>query len=452
MKKKLLLINPKDEEADYSERLYPPLSLLTIAGITPDEEWDIKIVDQRLEDIDFQEPADLVGITIMTYTAKYAYDIAEAFRKNGTKVIIGGIHAFALPDEVLKYSDSVVIGEAEDVWPQVLEDVKNNQLKKKYQGNSIDLNATRIIPKVDLINNDHYKVGVIQTSRGCPFNCEFCSVTTYLGTKLRFKSIDHVIEEIKNIPQKYIFFADDNFFGFSQNDMDRAEQLLKEIIRQNIDKYFFTQTSINISQHPNLLRLARKAGMFAIYIGIESFSQDVLTGTMNKRSNIKYVQNMYKKEIDIIHKEGIVIFGQLIYNHDEESPETILENIRLTAKSNIDGIGIAPLLAIPGTKLFDRIQSQDRLLDKLSPTFYARLFYDLTHTTNAIKDNHDLIRIREFIDRTIYSRSRIFKRFFSTLLSTGSLMGALSCLQQNIYMKKINLIMRERNLAQFEAS
>lgn len=444
----LLLINPADLESHYASFAYPPLALLTLAGLTPRDEWSISIVDHNIRASRQVPVPDLVGITVMTLTAKDAYETADEYRKKGIPVVLGGVHVSMVPQEALAHADAVVVGEAENIWKLVLKDAKKGSLQRIYHGDHCDLQQHSVLPDLRYINNKKYIAGVVQTARGCPFSCEFCSVTTYSGTVRRFKPVDHVIQEIQQVPQRFVFISDDNFFGYSAADQARAEELLKAIIRHNIKKLFFTQTGINAAWHPDLLRLAKQAGFFAVFIGFESFLKPVLQGSMQKRINARCVENLYSEEIRNIHQAGIVIFGQHIFGHDEETPTMALKNIDLIAASGIDGIGIAPLIAVPGTRLFERIRADTRLLATPSPDVYNKLFYDITHTTPSILNYDQLVCIRRYIDKRIYAIHLIVIRCLKTFIATRSIIGALGCLQQNLYMKKINRVMIRFNRKQ----
>jgi len=195
-----------------------------VAAATP-ADWGIEIVDEVFQEAGTQK-ADLVGITAFTSNINRAYELADAYRASGAKVVMGGIHASMLPDEALLHADAVVVGEAEGVWGKVLQDFENGRMGGTYAGPRIDLESSPLRARRNLLNPG-YLFQSVQTSRGCPFNCEFCSVSNYLGTAYRQRSADDVLDELAGIPSRYILFLDDNLVGYSARSRDRAKQLFE---------------------------------------------------------------------------------------------------------------------------------------------------------------------------------------------------------------------------------
>jgi radical SAM superfamily enzyme YgiQ (UPF0313 family) len=204
----------------------PSLNLCMIAAYTP-RDIEVSITDECVSAIDFNKKVDLVGITCLTATAPRAYEIADAFRERGVKVVMGGIHVSTLPDEALQHCDSVVIGEAEGLWEKVIQDFRRERLKSKYQnGSFVDLRGLPI-PRRDLLDpKDYVTVNTVQTTRGCPFNCSFCSVKLFNGGRYRFRPIEDVVEEIKTLPSKNVFFVDDTILSRRE----RTKKLFKALI------------------------------------------------------------------------------------------------------------------------------------------------------------------------------------------------------------------------------
>jgi len=212
-RRKLLLINPVSPRragltVNASSR-FPPLSLGIIAALTPDS-WEVALIDENFATFEYQE-ADLVGLTAFTAAAPRAYEIASVYREQGVCTVMGGIHASMLPEEALHHVDAVVIGEAESVWPQVITDFTAGRMQQMYRGKWLDL-AGKVQPRRELFNPE-YAFGTIQTSRGCPMDCEFCSVTVFNGRRYRQRPVEEVLDELETIPQKRVFFVDDNIIG-----------------------------------------------------------------------------------------------------------------------------------------------------------------------------------------------------------------------------------------------
>jgi radical SAM superfamily enzyme YgiQ (UPF0313 family) len=211
---RLVLINPVNPArvgltVNKSSR-FPPIGLGIVAAVTPSS-WDIKLLDENWRPFSYQE-ADLVGITAFTASANRAYEIASIYRQGGVPVVIGGIHASMCPEEALSFADAVVIGEAEAVWPQVIADVEAGCLQQIYKGGWSDLSGVPS-PRRDLFHPG-YMFASVQTSRGCPMDCEFCSVTAFNGRRYRRRPLGEVLAELETIPQKMIFFVDDNIIGY----------------------------------------------------------------------------------------------------------------------------------------------------------------------------------------------------------------------------------------------
>ncbi|TFF93317.1 MAG: radical SAM protein, partial [Promethearchaeota archaeon] len=220
VKKKILLINPSNPR--YNKRLLPPLSLTTIAAYIP-QKYDIEIVDNNLEKIKYD--ADLVAITVNTYTARIAYEISEKFLERNIPVILGGNHPTIVPNEAIKYCTAVVIGDGELVWKQILKDFESRRLKKWYKSKFFNFDHSKL-PRRDLLQN-RYFLESIETLRGCPFNCEFCSVTRFHGGKFRYKPIDLIKKEIESLDRKNLFIVDDNLIGAGVNSLKRIIELLR---------------------------------------------------------------------------------------------------------------------------------------------------------------------------------------------------------------------------------
>lgn len=284
--KKLLLINPVGQKSGFLLSKYSnhaPLGLAYVAAVTPDH-WEVRIADENIQPFQMEE-ADLVGITAFTSNINRAYEIAASYREKGIKVVIGGIHASMLPEEALRFTDAVVVGEVEGIWGEVIRDFENNRLRPLYKGPQLDLNDYSILPRRDLLHPD-YVWNSVQTSRGCPFNCTFCSVSRYLGRNYRQRPAENVIRELENIPGERIAFLDDNLIGYSAENKKRAEALFRGMIERGLKKKWWMQTSINAAEDDELLRLAAQAGCLFALVGFETTEPRVLQG-MKKKGQFK---------------------------------------------------------------------------------------------------------------------------------------------------------------------
>jgi len=358
LKYKLTLIYPahkknlgsnKDKRNKYP---IPQLSLPTIAGLT-DNRFEVSIVDDNVEDIDFDAKPDLVGITTMTALALRAYEIAQEFRKRGVPVILGGIHASMLPEEAAQYADCLVIGEAEDVWPAALEDFIQGKLKKVYRGTGQHTLVNLPKPQLDLLKRDRYfSSSLLMASRGCPHDCHYCSVTTFWGKGFRYRPIPEVIEELKSLPGRMVFFADDNLYG----NKVYAKKLFREMIP--LKKKWSCQGDSLIANDAELLRLAAESGCQWIFIGIESISEKNLAQMRKSFNKVKQYKESFKK----VHDAGINVFGSFIFGLDEDDKNVFKDTVDFAIDAKLDAANFYILTPLPGTKLFQEMKDAGRLL------------------------------------------------------------------------------------------
>ena len=336
------------------------LAAPVLASLTPPEH-EVRIFDENIEDIDYGWSADLAGITVRTMYAKRAYKISQNYRDRGTKTVLGGIHASKCVDEALEYCDSVVEGEAEHIWGKLIEDLKNGDLKKLYQADRKTNLKNHPNPDRSKLTNSRYFADIVQTTKGCPFDCEFCSVSVYDGQKLRHKSVSQVVSEIINIQgtknqfkKKSIFFADDNIIA----DRAYALELFKALIPYNLN--WSCQGSINISRDGEMLALMKQAGCGAILLGLESVSDKNLK-TMGKGVNLRHD---YVKAITAIQDHGIMVQGSFVLGYDDDTRESFDELIDFINNANILMPLINILTPFPGTRLFKRFETEKRILHK----------------------------------------------------------------------------------------
>lgn len=335
----------------------PYLALPTLAALTPPN-VEVSIIDENVESINFDKKVDMVGITVPTFLAPRAYEIADEFRKRGVTVVLGGIHASMLPEEAIQHADAVVIGEAEEVWTNLIKDYRENKLQTFYRSLDRPKLNNQPPPRWNLLKNKFYKLHTIQTTRGCPYDCEFCSVRDFLGRKYRCKSLPKVISEIKmlmNIEKKIFFFVDDNFIGNKK----RVKTLLRSIIPLNI--IYCIQAPLNVARDTELLQLLAESGCSRIFIGFESISKATIK-QMNK-SYSNHVEE-YEKDVEKVQSYGIGILGSFIFGHDSDD-ESIFENtVDFINRVNIESVVFHILTPFPGTRLFARLNKEGRILHK----------------------------------------------------------------------------------------
>jgi len=332
--------------------------ILTIAGLTT-YDHQVSIIDENITKINYDKDYDLVGISIMTQTSTRGYEIAEEFKKRGTKVVIGGIHATVLPDEAKEHADSVVIGEAEYLWPQLLNDFEYGQLKPFYKNDKIvDLKESPL-PRYSSLSPGNYNILWIQTSRGCPHDCSFCAASKVYGKKFRFKSVEQIIREIKLIKNFHgnirIGFCDDNLFVNKKNSRKLMDTLKKLQIN------WVTQSDISIAKDTELLKLIRKSGCEQILIGLESLSEQ----------NLKYIDNdgwkakklkSYKEDIWRIQEQGIGVMGAFIIGFDNDNKQTLQDTIDFINENCMGSCQATILTPLPGTRLREKMEKENKIL------------------------------------------------------------------------------------------
>ena len=418
--KKLLLINPVGRKSGYLMSRYStfaPLGLAYVAAVTPPD-WSVKIADENFEPFTYEE-ADLVAITAFTSNVNRAYAIASEYRKRGTRVVMGGIHASMINDEVMLHADSVVIGEVEGIWPTVIADFEKDRLAPKYVGPRVDLEHFEITPRRDLLNAG-YLWQSVQTSRGCPFNCSFCSVSRYLGTEYRHRRAEDVLDELKSIESAYIAFVDDNLSGYSPKSVERAKKLFKGMIEKSLGKKWWMQTSINAADDEEVVRLAAAAGCMFVFIGFETISLDSLK-TMHKGVNVKTGVDNYRRVVDIFHKYGIGVFGAFIIGNDRETAGYYQKLADYLSTSGIDMFQISILTPLPGTGLMEQMQSDDRLIYSDFPADWDKYrFSYMVHTPHGTEIDR-VYRADNYIKKRLYTFPSYPLRLFKSLLSLKSL-------------------------------
>ncbi|MFA5417109.1 MAG: radical SAM protein [Bacteroidales bacterium] len=335
----------------------PPLALGIIAALTPDN-WEVEIHDENFEEFRFKE-ADMVAITALTANVGRAYEIAGMYREVGICTVIGGIHVSMMPEEALEYVDTIVTGEAESIWSNLIHDFEHQQLKRRYHGELKPM-VNAPLPRRDLFHPS-YVYANIQTSRGCPMSCDFCSVHTFNGSKYRQRPVNDVLDELETITQDLVYFVDDNIIGYSPQSAQRAITLFKGMIDRGIKKDWYCQASLNVADNEEVLKYAAESGCKMILIGIESEKQEQLV-EVNKKLNLKMGVHQYEEVFAKIHKYGISVLGALIYGLDSDSSEDLKLRTQFAINSGIDAMQATIVTPLPGTGLFNRMKKENRLL------------------------------------------------------------------------------------------
>ena len=340
------------------------LGLLTVAGLTPNS-IEMELVDTRFEEVDFNKECDLVVISSKSLECENAYQIADRFRERNIPVAFGGIHATLYPHDVKKHADFVFVGEAEMTWKTFVQDFVERKAKPIYgegeQGKNCDITQSPI-PRYDLLKKEKYSIIPIQTTRGCPHNCDFCVVSRYLGSRYRFKTIDQIIKELETVLSLWtypsLFFVDDNMFA----DKKRSKELLDRLQTYRV-KSWMTQCDITVAEDEELLDKIRASQGRFLFIGFESLRKDSLT-SVNKTpvKHIRDIKSYYQKCIRTIQKHDIQIFAYFIVGFDEDDI-TVFDEIRDFIFENKLLGQVNLLMPTIYSKFYEKLIKENRLTD-----------------------------------------------------------------------------------------
>jgi radical SAM superfamily enzyme YgiQ (UPF0313 family) len=426
------------------DSIYPPMSLGIIAALTP-EHWDVEIHDENFVPFEYTD-ADLVGFTSLTATINRCYEIASEYKKNKIPTVIGGIHASMLPEEAIQYVDSVVIGEAENIWAKVIIDFENNRLGKYYKSD-LPLIVNSPAPRIDLYHPD-YKFGSVQTTRGCPMNCEFCSVHIFNGSQYRLRSIEKAVEDFAAIDKEHIYIVDDNFVGYNNKARKHAIDFFREIVKQGIRKNWVGSASMNIANDEELLESAAESGCRLAFLGIESELVDQLEET-NKKINLKIGVNKFQEVYDKIHKYGMGIIGAFIFGLDSDTPDTLFNRTNYILSSDIDSMQTSILTPLPGTILFNRLQEEGRLLYTNFPEDWERYnFTEVVHKPKSMYPDEFKEAVHACWEK-LYDMKNLKKKFLNTLKLTKNATTATWAFSSNLHYHNI-VFEEEKDLLNIE--
>ena len=432
----LLLINPSSTHkglGNIRATAWPPLNLPYLAAVTPPH-YQIEALDENIQPFEYRK-ADIVGITAYTASVHRAYQIAQIYREKGIATVMGGIHVSMLPQEALEFCDSVVVGEAEGIWTKVLEDFEGGKMQKQYQGSLASLDSLPI-PRRDILQNRNYQWGSIQTSRGCPMNCNFCSVTAFNGRRFRRRPLDSVMEELQQIPQKRVMIVDDNIIGYGKQDLEWARAFFSRILEKDIKKTFLAQASILFGEDLELLRVAAKAGLRIVFTGLESLNENTLK-SYQKIINLERLKlGRYKELITNIRKAGIAFHGAFMLGSDDDDCSVFESTLQFIKSSHIDVLQTTKPTPLPGTQMWNTMTKEGRILDQNFPEAWedyrlSRLVYKPTKMSlNEVYEGFT------YLKNIYYSLWETLKRTVSTLLTTKSLIAALIAYKFNASYRK----------------
>ncbi len=385
--------------------VFSPLTAPYLAALFPSD-VNVTIRHELVQQVDYEIDVDLVAITYMIGNALHTYEIADRFRKRGTPVILGGFHASALPDEALEHADAVVVGEAEKAFPEIIKDFKQGALKRIYKSTKLHPLKDLPIPRYDLIEKDFILNHPVQATRGCPYSCSFCSVTS-LYPSLRVRPVDEVIRDITCFEGRN--YLQNKMVMFMDNNLIVNKKYAKELFRKMkpLKKWWFSQVSIDMTKDKELMRLAAESGCVAIAVGLESFSQENLKNIGKRQNKI----SDYKKAFKTLHEYGIYAMATLIIGFDEDTVESIRQIPDIVQEIGIDYPWLYILTPFYGTELFSQFDREDRIFSKNWSLYNCN--NAVFHPKNMSVDELHSAYLE--IWKEMYSFSKVSKRIFTNL-------------------------------------
>ena len=447
---KLLLLNPFNPVVSLSKiqrwnrlnkyRVWKPLGLLILARLTPPD-WEVEVIDENLGPVDAQvlPRADLVGITAFTSQATRAYELAALFRARGVPVVMGGIHATMCLAEALGHADTVVTGEAESVWPQVLADVQAGTLQHVYAGGPVSM--VEIPPARHDLLAGRYHFGSIQATRGCPLNCSFCSVTAFNGGLFRHRPIENVIAELRQVREKRFLFVDDNLIGTRRDHIAYAKDLFRAMIREGLTQPWICQATINFADDEELLDLAARSGCMGVFIGFESLTAEGLIA-LHKKFNIQQGRD-FRASVRRIQCHGITVMGSFILGIDTDRPGIGAAIARAAEDCRLDMAIVHILTPLPGTALFKEMERQGRIIATNYPADWQ--YYTLAHPVSRYLHFtwSELVQEMNQFNNLFYSYPKILGRVWRMAIHTRNPKKVLLGLVTNLTCRHNQLLDRK---------
>jgi radical SAM superfamily enzyme YgiQ (UPF0313 family) len=340
--------------------LSPPLSLVTLASLTP-KEHTVWIEDENLAPVRTSDSPDMVGITVNVDTSERAFRIAGQYRSRGVKVVFGGIHASANPALMLQHCDCVVIGEAEEIWANLLDDFAGNRLKQVYRNDrATDLSRVPL-PDWSFVDCNRYLYhNIVVTSRGCPFKCNFCyNSSDYVSNPFRNRPVDCVVREIEAMQTRQLLIIDDNFIG--------NVEWTKTFVRAIRDRGFtwHAAVSANIFHHRDMIRDFAAAGCRSLFIGFESIVEKSIRSVNKQQNKVREYEDL----IALLHEQGIMVNASMVFGFDHDRPAVFRDTLEWLVRNRVETMTAHILTPYPGTALYKQLLAENRIID-FTPSAY----------------------------------------------------------------------------------
>ena len=463
----LLLLDPYPRNNPYrmtaSERRmiwFPKLSLPVIAAYTPPG-WDVKLVDEAVQDIDFDEPCDLVGISVMSCYAPRAYEISAEFRKRGKKVVLGGVHPTFCPEEALRYCDTIVCGEAEDLWPQVVADFEAGTMKHLYRMDQFPHLDKYKSPRIELLSPDSYMTRHCTfTTRGCHFDCEFCSVSPFNGKTTRRRPVPEVIAEMKQVKEWirsglvermsqgslrealtlsmriWAGLEEDSIVAFVDDLHNSHRAYCRELweAMKSLNIKWGCQSTMFLGDDRDMVKLAADSGCVSVFVGLESISEDSLDETNKGFNQVR----KFEDQIKMFHDHGIMVNPGIVFGFDNDDESVFESTLEFLIRNRVELAYFNILTPLPGTALFDRYEREGRIFDRDWAKYDGKhvVFHPRRMTPEQLQEgffwaNHHLYSWPSIGRRLLHSHQRLVPRFlmnkqFRNLVKRSCPKGTLS--------------------------
>jgi len=448
--RRLVLIQPYPAdhvgEEDVSVIVQMPLNLAYLVALTPREQWQVEIIDETQEPALDQRGnltfghADLVGLTGLTYQAPRMYEIAAACRETGIPVVAGGAHATVFPNEVARHVDSVVVGEVETIWATILEDAQAGALKRQYNVGPLPLEILgRTTPDRPFLREKYgYKYSGIITTRGCPFQCDFCCVPKIQGRRYRERPPEDVWRELEGTDYKGLMLAEDNFYGYTEKAQRRARKLFKGWADRDLGKNWFGFTSLDVTQDRLALEYMARSGCLGFLIGVESLDRSTLR-QMHKGVNLGIakragvsLREAYRQCFANVHKQGMIVWGSLIFGSDFDTDDTFKQVVECAVESGMDVTTFGIYTPMSGTASFARLAKENRIFRNNFPSDW--FYYNSGHLVYQLRSMplEKFIKGLTYVYENLFSPTRLRERFRESVSRTNNVKSAAFAYRINL--------------------
>ncbi|MGE5702006.1 MAG: B12-binding domain-containing radical SAM protein [Clostridia bacterium] len=379
---------------------FPQLTMPLLAAYTPPH-WEVSHTDEIVQQVNFNKKVDVVGITANTPAAPHAYELAEQFRRKGVTVVIGGPHATLMPEEVRQHADSVVIGEGELIWPQLLADFEAGVLKASYRSCELPGLQDMPRPRWDLIKGRVYGKGVTIASRGCPFACDYCTIPQMYQRKMRYRPIEAIVDELRHMPGRALVFWDDNIGA----NRAYAKELFQAIAP--FQRWWTSQATADVAFDDEFLELAANSGCKALFLGLETVSQNSLNHANKRHNQVAY----YAEIIRRLHYYGIAVQAGTVFGFDHDDKSIFRTTVDFYREIGLDSATISVLIPFPNTPLFHKLEAEGRILTKDWSKYNGKK--DVVYQP-ALMSPEDLLMGMEWAARQFYSIPSIVERMWKS--------------------------------------